>query len=314
MRSIADLSLSILKSGSSCINSNPILLDLLNKSFPNPKRLRTNWLPAHLAVGSSSAQWNVQEIVILNKSLPCFLEENMNTMTLAHVVVSTNEVNMTLVRHIFGTYPRISHSKNEYDALPLHCAVLYSDCVELVQYLLQQFPGATKQKDKSGRTPLQTAILKCNTESRLEVFKTILAADTSVVKSVDVDGNTVLHNILLKIDDFNTVTELAITIIKLLIDIDPTIVECCNFQGDLPLHWACDSSTCNIEVIDLLLTIYKDGAQVLTNNGLLPLHILTAQARLTFKVFIRLREGAYPAALSDGLAITLNILGIYSSV
>ena len=31
VRSIADLSLSILKSGSSCINSNPILLDLLNK-------------------------------------------------------------------------------------------------------------------------------------------------------------------------------------------------------------------------------------------------------------------------------------------
>ena len=76
-----------------------------------------------------------------------------------------------------------------------------SGCIEIVREILEIYPQAVEHIDNEGRTILHVAIKY----RQLEVFKLVLTMEVAMrwlVRRLDIDGNSILHMVGIKRDDY----------------------------------------------------------------------------------------------------------------
>mmetsp|Transcript_20426 Transcript_20426/g.31524 ORF Transcript_20426/g.31524 Transcript_20426/m.31524 type:complete len:558 (-) Transcript_20426:122-1795(-) len=128
----------------------------------------------------------------------------------------------------------------------LSAACAKDPSVELVEVLLKECHfGTDALRDKHGRTALGTAI---NSHASLKVIEKLASRGRSVMVS-DHGGNAPLH--LACMNDYRHGVE---DLVRILLEVDPTVAKLENTKGKIPLHLALEAKA-PAEVIELLAKV-----------------------------------------------------------
>jgi ankyrin repeat protein len=246
----------------------------LLRAFPNEQKISDGrgWLPLHWAAVTDNV--DVNDIRNIARADPLATVKGYNQPISAnpgHLIAAVRHPNMEVVRCLYNFYPRMACSKDNEGDLPLHYAARYSESVEMIQFLLQAHPAATKVRGEGSLVPLHNSFYN-ESDHRYEISKCLLEADPSAAKILNADGDTSFHMAL----DQECGTELLQQLIKAF----PEGLETQNDIGYLPLHAACLSkdSPRNKDIVELLLQSNKDGCRVACAAGHLPIHIAAEQS------------------------------------
>eukprot|EP01031_Cornospumella_fuschlensis_P028697 gene28697-34645_t len=167
----------------------------LLRAFPNDQRASDGrgWLPLHWAAVIDQAE--VNDVRNVAKADPLATVKGYSLPVSAnpgHLIAAVRHPNMEVVRCLYDFYPRMAASKDFEGDLPLHYAARYSESVEMIQFLLQANPAATKAKGESNLVPLQCALYN-QSPARLHIVTCLLDADPSAAQVVNPNGDTALH-------------------------------------------------------------------------------------------------------------------------
>jgi ankyrin repeat protein len=240
----------------------------LLRAFPNDQKATDGrgWLPLHWAAVIDKA--DVRDVRHVARADPLATVKGYNQPISAnpgHLIAAVRHPCMEVVKCLYDFYPRMASSKDNEGDLPLHYAARYSESIEMIRFLLQANPSATKVKGESHLVPLQCALYN-ESEERLHIVKCLLDADPSAAKIINGDGDTALH---LAVDQ-----ECGTELLSNLIKAHPDAVMSQNDIGLLPLHVACYSkhTVRAMETVNLLLQANPSSAKVAGATGHLPVH------------------------------------------
>lgn len=240
----------------------------LLRAFPNDQKATDGrgWLPLHWAAVIDKA--DVRDVRNVARADPLATVKGFNQPISAnpgHLIAAVRHPCMEVVRCLYDFYPRMASSKDNEGDLPLHYAARYSESIEMIRFLLQANPSATKVKGESNLVPLQCALFN-ESQERLHIVKCLLDVDRSTAKVINDDGDTTLH---LAVNQ-----ECEKSLLTRLIDAYPEAVMVQNDIGLLPLHCACYSKhpVRAKEAVDLLLSVNPASAKLPDANGNLPVH------------------------------------------
>ena len=293
---------------------------LIEEAFPNSRRgdlYGRDWLPLYwsVIVHNDLTRDELREVAtkeVLETKTP-------EKQILGHVLAAAKSPSIDLATLLCSIFPRIFHSKNEFEGFPLHCSAVYSDSVSFVQYVTQQNPSALRTKDCRGRLPIHESAWNIS-NSRYDIFRTLVEAYPEGMQVVDNDGDTVLHYAIYHYDNP------CIDTIKFLIERCPQLCQLQDSKGALPLHahiLKCDSVVTEnqMTILRLLVDTYKDGLSVADDDGDFPVHIAVANGCVEIVEYL-LEEyplalkrfgsnNIYPIAVNNNIAITELICSKY---
>jgi ankyrin repeat protein len=216
-----------------------------------------------------------------------------------HLIAAVRHPNMAIVRCLFDFYPRMASTKDKDGDLPMHYAARYSRNIEMIRFLLQANPAATRHKGYTDLVPLQCAIYNEAEEIRHDIVASLLAVDPTAATTLNFDGDTALH---LAVDN-----GCSQQILNLLIAAYPEALQTANESGFFPLHTACHMKRPDTGLTtETLLRAYPLAAQERDGKNLLPAHI--AAAHSTVEAFVNV-VNAHPEAISivcDGFGTPLH--------
>lgn len=261
----------------------------LIRAFPNDSKATDgrSWLPLHWAAVCDDI--NPEDVRTIAKEDPLATLKGFNhphSANPGHLIAAVRKPNMAVVKCLYDFYPRMAYSKDIQGDLPLHYAARYTQSIELIQYLLQANPSATKCKGDNDYIPLQCAIYNEHPPSRYEIMKTLLQVDRSSAMVANPDGDSALH---LAVDN-----ECDPKVIQLLISAYPEASRIANDIGMLPLHSACHLKRSYVStVIKVLLNANPDGVRARNLDGWLPAHVA---AQFSNTEVLKAIIDAYPAA------------------
>lgn len=268
----------------------------LLRAFPNEQKATDGrgWLPLHWAAVTQNV--NVKDVLKIARSDPLAATKGSNQPISAnpgHLICAVRNPNMEVVRCLFNFYPRMASTRDNGGDLPIHYAARYSGSVDVIQYLLQANPGATKHRGEGDLVPLQCGFFN-ESRNRLNIVKCLLEADPSAAAIIGADGDTALH--------MAAVQECELPLMERLVSAFPGAAMVQNDIGLLPLHTACYSKK-SIAIVKLLLNVYPEGARIPSLSGMLPANIAAeySSAEVLAEVL-----GAYPAAINESSAEDLN--------
>jgi ankyrin repeat protein len=178
----------------------------------------------------------------------------------------------------------------------------------MLDYLLAEWPGATKAQDKDGYTPLHRLITRSAFPEQAVMIERLIDADPLSCGLVTNNGYTTFHLFCGWATDSSYACELST---KLLAAHPSAISLKASGRGDLPLHVLCRNWVLKnkLPLIESLLTAYKEGVSTMNSFGELPVHIAAYRdPEVTFRLI-----KAYPEALSRESNIRNNILAIVAS-
>lgn len=151
--------------------------------------------------------------------------------------------------------------RNKRGYLPLHSAVSNNASPETVAALLTCYPESASFKSKSGRLPIQYALMSKHPSTR--VVQLLLDAYPAGALEQDSDGDVMLYFAM---------RQQSPELVKLLLDRCPESARKKNKHGRLSLHIALMSSN-SATIVNLLLGEYPEAAAEPTANQELPIHI-----------------------------------------
>jgi len=155
-----------------------------------------------------------------------------------------------------------------YGKLPLHLACSYNNNLEVIQALIDAYPGGARTQDYDGNLPLHKA-WACGGKNDWKVIQALINAYPKGARIQNKYGNLPLHNTCYSKNDLE--------VIQTLLDAYPEGVETRSSCGMLPLHWACWKKKNDLEVIQALMNAYPKGSRIQDNDGKLPLHYSCGQ-------------------------------------
>lgn len=265
----------------------------LLRAFPNDQKANDGrgWLPLHWAAVIDNS--SVKDVRHVARADPLATVKGFNQPISAnpgHLIAAVRHPRMEVVKCLYDFYPRMASSKDNEGDLPLHYAARYSESIEMIRFLLQANPSATKVKGEGNLVPLQCALYN-ESEHRLPIVKCLLEVDPGAAKIVNGDGDTALH---LAVDE-----ECEKDILSHLIRAYPEAVMVQNDIGLLPLHCACYSKQPKRakEAVDLLLSVNPDSAKVAAGTGHLPAHYA---AEFSTAEVLQAIVQAYPEGMYQG--------------
>lgn len=242
----------------------------LLRAFPNDLKASDGrgWLPLHWAAVTDSV--DVNDVRNVARADPLATVKGCNqpiSATPGHLIAAVRDPRMEVVRCLYNFYPRMANAKDNDGDLPLHYAARYSESTDMMQYLLQECPAATKVRGEGNLVPLQHALYNENPIRKNDIVKVLLDADPSAASIVNADGDTVFHIAINQ--------ECNLSLMSQLLDAFPEGVRVQNDIGHLPLHAACLTKDVprSTETVKLLLQAFPEGVRIPCAYGHLPAHI-----------------------------------------
>eukprot|EP01038_Epipyxis_sp_PR26KG_P013198 gene13198-17686_t len=272
----------------------------LLRAFPTDARPTDSrgWLPLHWAAVTDNV--DVKDVRSIARADPLAIVKGVNLPISAnpgHLIAAVRQPNMQVVKCLYDFHPRMASAKDNDGDLPLHYAARYTSSIEMIKFLLQANPSATKVPGDGMLVPLQCAIYNQPGKSRVEIVQCLLEADPTAATVVNSDGDTALH---LAIDQ-----ECEVEIITLLLKAYADAAKIRNYSGLLPLHLGCylKNHSKSFTIVEVLLQYYPEGATIEAASGHLAAHYAAEYSCAeVFDIVLR----ANPAAISTGNSAELN--------
>lgn len=166
-----------------------------------------NWMPLHWAalMGTKCSVEDFNEIAIDYRG---DLASGRNVMSPVHCAVSSEDPNVEVLESMLMSNPKIFDEKDKDGCLPLHYAVRLSDNIDLLEYVIQRNPSATKTistapetSNVQSGTPLFQIFMRSRPSTlAFSIFECLLKADPTSIDIPDNDGNNILHIAMLYLD------------------------------------------------------------------------------------------------------------------
>ena len=226
-------------------------------AFPDKKKKTDGrmWLPLHFAMTVPSI--DLADIQTLIEHDPESIKhgyksgENLNP---CHLAVMAKDPNMALINQLvvfdpeFGTrVTRVGNSRLTKLSTPLHLAAQFSSSVAVIDELIRVCPAALEMRDALQNTPLCRCISNVTPEASI-IMQTIMHAAPQTATTVGANGNTPLHQLLMK---GNLVKACQEDMVNILLRAFPDALSFPNEQGMLPLQVA--AQHCGYELFIAIL-------------------------------------------------------------
>jgi ankyrin repeat protein len=223
----------------------------------------------------------------------------MMKATPGHFAVAAKCPIMSVVRATIDSAAKAAVVDTIAGRTPLHYASLFSESVEVLEYLTTLNPEVVKIKDTiNGRTPLHMLVEREYFEGQVLMVKCLTDAEPSILTATDNYGNTPLH---ISCHSQGKGREL---IVSHLVRLNMNAVHETNIAGRIPLHLACETDDWSaVAVVRTLLSAYKDGARLIDEeSGMIPLHFAAASSCARV---VRMLLEAYP----EGALMNVDYFG-----
>uniref|UniRef100_A0A7S2Y5F2 Uncharacterized protein n=1 Tax=Entomoneis paludosa TaxID=265537 RepID=A0A7S2Y5F2_9STRA len=165
-----------------------------------------------------------------------------------------------IIECLLEAYPGAAESKDQDGWLPIHCACFYGADADVVNNLLKTYARGANQKDEEGRLPLHYACLKGASQ---EVVDVLIATNSKSAMAKDDEGRLPIHHACGK--------GAPEGVIDALLKAAPKGAQSKDDQGRLPLHHACRKNVSE-RVIRTLLRVYPRAAQIKDDQDKLAIH------------------------------------------
>jgi len=195
------------------------------------------------------------------------------------------------------------------EALPLHLACCYNAPLEVIQFLVEQWPESVKVKDRNGMFPIHKVFhvpFLATKGSWSTYSRRILDTKVAMVRylvnqwpeSVMIEDNaglTPLHYALYRFKS-TKMTRYSEFVVDTLIQNSPQTVMIKNNEGMLPLHIACANGA-SLQVLQYLIQKWPKSVWEKTNDRRLALHLACeSSANL---VVIQYLVGTWPESVRE---------------
>jgi hypothetical protein len=182
----------------------------------------------------------------------------------------------------------------------------------MLQYLVSEWPGATRAQDKDGYTPLKHLIERYAFQEQAAMIAFLVDADPASCSVADKWQFTPFYKFCLtwcrgrSEEDLHEQELLATKLLKAYPD---AVRQRSSMLEESPLHAICripSRSKNKTVLIELLLKAYKEGASVMSSLGCLPIHCAVTSG--TSVEVLKLLLDAYPKALCRRANVRRNLL------
>jgi ankyrin repeat protein len=180
---------------------------------------------------------------------------------------------MERIRQLVNANPEaVKFRTDDYGRIPLYAACRDFENgtegpLEVVQYLVEQWPQSVKTADFYGDLPLHYA---CNGKVPLEVIRNLFEQWPESVKTAGNSGNLPLH--------CACETEAPLEVIQWLVEQWPESIKTANNEGELPLHKACSNAEgASLAVVQCLVQQWPESVEHRNSEGETPLAIAALQ-------------------------------------
>lgn len=252
-----------------------IVLTLL-EAFPGAARIKDDGgkLPLHYASYSSNI---VTELTQLYPEGATVLDNSGNLPL--HAACFINNASIGVVKCLVEAHPPSVYVTGKHERYPLHCAAGNnpSGKREIIEYLIEQYPGAVSAVDSSGKLPVHIA---CEYGASREVVELLLDQHEGNHNGLDVidnTGRTPLHYPSLRTDAQ-----------ELMLERYPAATSVADNDGMLPVHRmvhrGMDTNLVRIfsgldsALVPILLEANLFSVLQTTRRGLTPLQIASCRA------------------------------------
>jgi len=182
-------------------------------------------------------------------------------------------IDMEIVKLLVGAYPQslMIADDEEYACYPAHAVIHQdpNDLCKIIEYFLEVEPSSLRVLDGDGNTPLQLA---CgNNGLNLEVVQMLYNSWPEAIHVSSVHNELPIHELCCNAMLANTT---ALSILRFMLSIDPTLVRERDGLDYLPIHHAVRSAANrkSLEFCKVLIDLYPESLRVGTNTGSLPIH------------------------------------------
>jgi len=299
-------------------------LRLRIKSHPQEAREKDRWgeLPLHKAACRGTSVAVVSALLIAYPDGARI--QNQNGELPLHFAAETN-ASVDVISVLLNAYPGSAQIQDKWGDLPLHCNLN----IDVVSVLLNAYPGGAQIKNEVGRLPLHKAV--CEPDVSVDVVSALLSAYPGGVRVKDNDGVLALHYAVryvshdvisallsaypdgVRVKDNVGRLPLHAALAEEFVDYDIVSVVLSAYPsgaqvqdiGDwLPLHYVAnqafdelDEDSC-LKICVELLRVYRAGAQLTNDDGLIPLQVALLNTENPFRDIIIMLYEAHPAGAS----------------
>lgn len=262
-----------------------------------------NMLPLHRAISTRQASVELVELLLsyypdaIWSTVP---REDLSHWLPLHFILEQEEEAKEVTLYLLDRYPEAAMFVGSFGQFPIHLACRKCASLEVVQRLVQIFPGGLHVRCQEGELPLHKAAVG----SSLDVVKFLVELHPEHLQCRNHYRLYPLHR---------AAERASLAVIRFLVKIYPDAVSAAGSNGRLPLHYACGgcspmflettsdvrASSTQIEVVKLLLKNYRDdnsnlgGLDIADDAGQLPLHCATEGESIEMLQFVLNR---YPKA------------------
>jgi ankyrin repeat protein len=198
-------------------------------------------------------------------------------------VACYSQAPLEVVRYLVQEYPESLRVPNDDGYPPLHFACTFKAPLEVVRYLVQEYPKSLQVRNNFGNILLHIA---CSYEAPLEVVRYLVQEYPEALEVTGNDGYLPLH--------FACYSQAPLEVVQYLVQEYPESLQVSNNDGKIPLHIACYCKA-PLEVVRYLVQKYPESLGVAGIDGKLPLHI-ACYSQAPMEV-VRYLVQEYPEAL-----------------
>ena len=277
-----------------CRGTSVAVVSALLIAYPDGARIqnKNGELPLHFAAESDAS---VDVVSVLLNAYPggAQIQDKRGNLPL-HQATCCYNLNIDLVSVLLNAYPGGAQIKNQVGHLPLHKAVCEPNVsVDVVSALLSAYPGGAQVTRKGGTLALHDAVRYADHH----VISALLGAYPDGVRVKDNDGRLPLHTALGE----EYVHDDKVSVV---LSAYPGGAQVQDIRGWLPLHYVadqafdeCDEDPC-LKICVELLRVYRAGAQLTNDDGLIPLQVALQVNENPFCDIIIMLYEAHPAGAS----------------
>ncbi len=246
------------------------------------------WSPLHCACFNPIVSLGIIHAIVDAAPNSVSSEDNEGWMPLHAFCGSDIEKNETaavqkILKLLIEKYPEaLRHADNDGD-LPIHLAAGRKS-PEFCRLLIEAYPESAQITDDRGALPLHIAC-RCNTVATVEY---LYRKYPDAINHATTDGHypihcTIVFHALCTNDRYKPAA--AVETVRFLLDCDPN-VKLHRYEGESLLRYACgipynDSKVeTGIQMIKTFLNVHPESARSVDNNGLMPLHALSSNAKI----------------------------------